>query len=75
MPQRGWHTEEEARLHGLHDLEVNAVLREDGCMDVAGRLWSWHGKATLEKLAKAGHTNLDFWKCKCVAKADKGPRR
>jgi len=56
---------EQWQLRERHEKEVREVLREDRCMDSLGRLRSWHGMRTVVKLEAAGHTNLDFFQCRC----------
>jgi hypothetical protein len=59
---------EEWQYRERHELEVRAVLKEDGCMSAKNELRSWHGQRTQAKLDAAGHPKLDYKTCSCHAK-------
>lgn len=54
----------EWELHEDHDLEIRAVLREQGMMDGKGQIRGW-GPKVIAVMNELGHTSVEFEICEC----------
>lgn len=48
-----------------HHEEVTKLLRDGGEMDQQGRIRSWFGKKSHDRLLSIGHTSVGFEQCGC----------
>jgi len=52
-------------LREKHHLDVTSILKQAKAVDSKGLIRHWNGPVIVPMLNQAGHTSLDFDKCRC----------